>query len=121
MGESDVKPGAILPEEVQKKLESEHGEICAIMTRAGPAAFRGPTRSEYRRHFAAIQQNEKERPERIEQFLLQLVVYPAGNVLNAMLEKKPGIGPTCYNALMSFAGLEDEKETKKYETGSGET
>lgn len=107
----------ILPPGKREELEAKHGEILAVRTKAGPAAFIGPTRTQYRRHLTSLN-DEKSRPERIEELVLLCLVWPDKATMNAMIERKPGIAPTCYSAILTFSGLEDDKETKKYETGS---
>jgi hypothetical protein len=110
----------ILPTGVRAELEAKHGEILAVRTKAGPAAFIGPTRAQYKRHLAVIGE-DKTRGERIEEFVTALCVWPDKTQFSGMLDKKPGIALTVYGAITSFAGLEDEKTTKKYETGAEET
>jgi hypothetical protein len=111
----------ILSKEKKAELEAKHGEIIAVQTKAGPAAFIGPTRTQYRSHLTKMANDDKNRPQNIEAFVIALCIYPSKEELNEMIERKPGIAPTCYNAILEFAGIEEEKHTKKYETGAEET
>lgn len=108
----------ILSESKKAELEAKHGEIIAVQTKAGAAAFIGPTRTQYRSHLTKMANDDKNRPQNIEAFILALCVHPSKEELNDMIERKPGIAPTCYNAILEFAGIEEEKHTKKYETGA---
>jgi hypothetical protein len=114
---ADEKLDDILPPGKRAELEEKYGEILAIRTKAGPAAFKGPSRVQYRRHLSQVS-DEKMRGERIDQFVIELNVFPGQVEFSAMLDRKPGIAVTCYSAILAFAGLEDDKETKKYETGA---
>jgi hypothetical protein len=105
----------LVPADVVTKLEAEHGEILLVKTALGQVAFRNPRRAEYKR-FHQECHNEKRRADAGENLIRTCIVYPTLAEFDDLLERKPGIGSTCANALTEFAGSDGDAEQKKVGT-----
>lgn len=103
----------LLSEAEASKLKTEHGEITAVQTKKGVAAFRSPTRGEYARYNQYLF-DEKTRSKAFESLVLQCVVSPSRQTFEAWLDKSPGITQTCLDAVLKLAGVDTEAQTKKY-------
>lgn len=106
--------GELLSDAEVAKLKSEHGEITAVKTKRGVAAFRAPLRAEYARYNALLF-DEKTRAKAFEALVCQCVVLPSRQTFESWLEKAPGITQTCLDAVLGLAGVDTEAQTKKYE------
>lgn len=109
-----VALGDLLTDAEVTKLRGEHGEITAVKTKRGVAAFRSPSRAEYARYNALLF-DEKTRAKAFEALVCQCVVLPTRATFEGWLEKAPGITQTCLDAVLKLAGVDTEAQTKKYE------
>lgn len=103
----------LLPKEVRAKLESEHGEIVAVQTKAGVAAFRVFRGGDYDLFNKRIL-DDKQRGSAAKPLVLSCVVYPDPQTFLAWCDKYPGIVTTCLNPVLELGGVNSEAETKKY-------
>ncbi len=88
------------------------GEVVAVMTIAGPVAFRCPTGAEYTR-FKAMAQNPADRPLASKTLCLMTVLSPERAAFAAIIEKKPGIVDTCDDEILALAGVDAHAAVKK--------
>src|SRR3990167_8239033 len=84
----------ILPAETAQALEKKHGEVVAVQTKAGVAAFRVFTGPEYDRYNSAIF-DEKKRTSAFKTLLCSCVVLPDPTVFLGWVDRYPGIIQTC--------------------------
>jgi hypothetical protein len=103
----------LLPEGVRAKLTADHGEVMAVKTRAGVAAFRVFKSQEYARYSDMIM-NEKQRGQAGRSLVLSCCVYPDKQTFLAWLDKYPAIELTCTPPLLKFGGFEAEATQKNY-------
>ena len=103
----------LLTEAEAKALREKHGEIAAVNTKRGVAAFRSPTRAEYARYNSLIF-DEKKRPNAFEALVSTCVVKPDAKTFQTWLDSSPGITETCLNIVLELAGVERDAQTKKY-------
>jgi hypothetical protein len=89
-----------------------NGEVVAVMTVMGPAAFRGPTSSEYAR-VKAMAQNPADRFATAKTLCLICVLSPERSVFAAWIEKKPGIPDICDDHIYELAGIDKSAAVKK--------
>ena len=88
------------------------GEVAAVMTAMGPAAFRGPTSGEYAR-VKAMAQNPAERASAAKTLCLICVLDPAREVFASWIDKKPGIVDVCDDPIFELAGVDKSAAVKK--------
>lgn len=88
------------------------GEVVAIMTACGPAAFRGPTAAEYTR-FKAMAQNANDRVSASKALCLMCVLAPTREVFGTWVDKKPGIVDVVDDHVLALAGFDKQAEVKK--------
>ena len=105
--------GDLLPKETREKLEAAHGEIVAVETKCGVAAFRVFKGPEYDRYNKMIF-DEKQRPTAFRALVATCCVYPEGATFQAWLDRYPGITQTCLNHVLELGGVNAEAEAKKY-------
>lgn len=110
---SEAPLGDLLGEELRKKLEADHGEIVAVQTKSGVAAFRVFTKGEYDA-YNKILIDEKRRPEAFGLLVRTCVVHPDKATFNAWVDKYPAIVTTCISHVLELGGLNAEAEAKKY-------
>lgn len=114
---ADDKSGAplgdLLGEELRKKLEADHGEIVAVQTKPGVAAFRVFKKAEYDRYNRALM-DEKTRADAFSLLVRTCVVHPEASNFNAWVDKYPAIVTTCISHVLELGGLNAEAEAKKY-------
>lgn len=110
---SEAPIGDLLGEELRKKLESEHGEIVAVQTKAGVAAFRVFKKAEYDR-YNRLFFDEKTRSQSFEVIVKACCVHPDPPTFTAWVDKRPGIVTTCLNHVMDLGGVSTDAESKKY-------
>lgn len=103
----------MLPLDVAEKLKTTHGEIVAVSTKQGVAAFRSPTDAEYGRYNAFLF-NEKTRASAFKELVKLCVVHPDRATFEGWLAKSPGIVQTCLESVLNLAGVDTEAQTKKY-------
>lgn len=112
-GEFETDGEDLLPEGVRAKLVAEHGEVLAVKTRAGVAAFRVFKGPEYARYSDMIL-DEKKRGSASKQLVLSCCVYPDKPTFLSWLDKYPAIELTCMPPLLKFGGFEVEATQKNY-------
>lgn len=105
--------GDLLGEELRKKLELEHGEVVAVQTKAGVAAFRVFKKGEYDRYNRALM-DEKTRADAFSLLVRTCVVHPDATTFTAWVDKYPAIVTTCISHVLELGGLNAEAEAKKY-------
>lgn len=88
------------------------GEVVAVMTACGPAAFRGPTSAEYTR-VKAMAQNPNDRVAASKALCLMCVVSPAREVFGTWLDRKPGIVDVVDDHIFELAGIDKQAAVKK--------
>ena len=94
-----------LSDEDRAKLEAKYPDgIAVVDTCLGTCAFRGPTRTEYKRFTALVSQPEK-RGDAIDWFACTTVIYPDAQAFAALLERKPGIATDCVGEITKLAGV----------------
>lgn len=88
------------------------GEVVAIMTACGPAAFRGPTAAEYVR-IKSMAQNANDRASASKALCLMCVLFPTREVFGSWLDKKPGIVDVVDDHIFELAGIDKSAAVKK--------
>ena len=88
------------------------GKVVAIMTIAGPVAFRKPTSPEYDR-VKAMAQNPNDRASASKTLCLITVVSPDRPAFASMLEEYPGIADVCDDHIFALAGVDSKAAVKK--------
>jgi hypothetical protein len=88
------------------------GKVVAIMTMAGPVAFRKPTSPEYDR-VKAMAQNPADRAAASKTLCLITVVSPERNAFASMLDEYPGIADVCDDHIFALAGVDGKAAVKK--------
>jgi hypothetical protein len=88
------------------------GDVVAVMTVAGPIAFRTPNSAEYVR-FKAMASNPQERIVASKNLCLMTVASMSREELAAILEKKPGIADTCDDEILALAGVDAHAAVKR--------
>jgi hypothetical protein len=108
--------GDLLPKELREKLEAAHGEIVAVETKAGVAAFKVFNAAAYDRYNKMIF-DEKQRPMAFRALVLTCCVHPESALFQQWLDKYPGITQTCLAHVLELGGVNAEAEAKKYGSG----
>lgn len=108
----------VLPPQLMAELEKKHGEIVAVRTAAGPAAFRVFKRQEYQR-FNQMLVDDKKKHMALEFIALACCVYPDQPQFQAMVDRKPGIIASCANAVLEHGGVDGEPVVGKSPSASG--
>lgn len=99
--------------ELTLKLKSEHGEDIHLLTTSGEQLIaRSPTRAEFTR-FVDESSETKRKARALETLTRACVLYPDAEALDALLEKRPGIGSSVAIKLVEIAGADQEVEAKK--------
>lgn len=95
-------------------LRAKHGagKVIAVMTIAGPVAFRKPTGPEYDR-VKAMAQNPADRAAASKTLCLITVVSPDRGAFGAMLDEYPGIADSCDDHIFALAGVDGKAAVKK--------
>jgi hypothetical protein len=88
------------------------GEVVAIMTACGPAAFRGPTSPEYVR-IKAMAQSVNDRAAASKTLCLMCVLEPSREVFGTWCDRKPGIVDVCDDHIFELAGIDKAAAVKK--------
>lgn len=115
MGEETEQATDLLPKEIREKLEAAHGEIVAVETRAGVAAFRIFKRAEFQRYQQMLF-DDKQKSAATDQLVLTCCVHPDRNTFLGWLDKYPAIASSCASAVLDLGGYKAEAESKKYGT-----
>ena len=113
MSDNGSEHDELLGAELRKKLEAEHGEVIAVKTRGGVAAFKVLTGGDYDR-YTDLFMEPKTRRQAMKHAVLAARVYPDVGTFQSWVDKYPGIVMTCFNPVVEFAGVETEAATKKY-------
>jgi hypothetical protein len=107
------QPDELLGTELCQRLEKEHGEILAIKTRAGVAAFKVFSKGDYDR-YTDLLMKEGTRAKAFSHIVFASRIHPEAQVFMGWVDKYPGIITTCANPVLEFGGVDTEATTKKY-------
>ena len=103
----------LLTEEEIQKLETDHKRIAHIIgkDRAWQIVIRKPNRGEYKR-LRSMLHNPAMVSDAQETIIRQLVVHPAREAFDALLEDYPGIPEACGEPLRELCGMAVEESVK---------
>jgi hypothetical protein len=110
---NEISVDELLTVDEAQKLAAQHGEVAAVKTKCGVAAFRSPTDAEYGRYNALLF-DEKTRANAFKALVKTCVVKPSRETFEGWVAKSPGIVQTCLNAVLELAGVDTDAQTKKY-------
>lgn len=117
MSDDDKPVTEVLPAAKMAELEKVHGEVVAVKTAAGPAAFRVFKRQEYQR-FNSMLVDDKKKHMALEYIALACCVYPSPEQFQAMVDRKPGIIASCANAVLEHGGVDGDPVVGKSPSAS---
>lgn len=119
MSDDDKPVIEVLPAKTMAELEAKHGEIVAVKTACGPAAFRVCKRQEYQR-FNSMLVDDKKKHMALEFLAVACCVFPSQEQFQSMLERKPGIIAACANAVLEHSGVDGDPIVGKSPGASGQ-
>ena len=95
-------------------LKAAHGDdVLVVKTAKGEAAFRGATRSEFKRFQSIMFESKAGKAAAFEYLAAACCVYPDAATFQQWIDAKPGIPLACAGPLNKLAGVEIEEDEKK--------
>ncbi len=97
---------------LQSKLAAEFGEVEPVETILGLAFVRGVDRPEYKR-FLRLASDDKTKADALDVLARIGTVYPASEVLDSWLDKKPAISAPLADKILDMSGIREVPGSKK--------
>lgn len=105
----------MLNDDQMDKLRAEHGEVFrleGLEDESLDIVFRCPNRAEYKK-FKSFISDDKKKSDADDMLAREIVVFPAKNDLDRLLDRRPGIATKVAGAALQIAMGEATKEAKK--------
>lgn len=93
-------------------LKDQHGDIYELEAGDVVVYAKAPSRPTFKR-WLSISTDEKKRYDGLEVLLRDCVVEPAGEKLDELLDRKPGLAATFGAKLLELAGAQEEASFRK--------
>lgn len=102
-----------IPQEALDQAKATHGEVFRLDHDEASVLVRPPKRAEYRKFKATILGNQAAAADALETLLREVVVYPAPEAFDAMLDRWPGLSETFGQKVLEIAGVSEQATLKK--------